>query len=772
MNFRLLSLLLLANRYLPIANAQSSFVDYFPDEPELQWTKILGSKTDAGPGNGIHVSPSGIVFVTAKDGTLSAFTAEKGKNKGYYTPSIKEEGWTIECTSGISMNGDTLVYAIVDVPPITSLARKESRVIAISTKDIATQDISSPLWISDPLEGDVGFGTPQIDDNDGSIVYITRTSYPQPPPPTTVPSASPSSGPTSAPSSMPSFLPTNLPSEIPSSVPSLAPTTAAPTTAAPTSSTPTVTPLGTPVDTTSTRHLQQQTEEEIVGYFTILNAKDGSITLDEPNPTQLRNHEYGPVGIARNVNPGGRYEGGAGNTNDVLVWGSLRVADPTADFGERLLYQWATDSSTDSGKVVVLENTDYTTLGAPTLTANGQSLFMLLRGGKETKNIVRGWVDNDFDLTHDKEYVMQDASEPFTHGAILAKQDSHLLMGSGTSTAIALNASTLEEIWKEPTDGVMTTAMIASPDQERLYVVVGKELVVKSIADGSTIYKYPLKGDSGVVADLAVSPDGLYVYYTSENAEVRGLKVGEQLGSHFPSASPSMPAPSGSSMPSASPSVEPTPAPTIPAATPNTEVPVTSAPTMEEESMATTTLIIIIACSAVGGILFMGIVLFFLRRKKRSPRGATDENFAPPQRDYPPSGGRGGGYGENDDEEKPPTAAPVRRKHPQQQNATTNATDAAAEAQRKADAEQKIQQNASFQEAQQRRAAEQQRVVYQQQQQQAYQQQQQAAYLQQQQAYQQQRAQAVAPPPPQAFQQQQQQQPYNPSSGQPHWATQ
>mmetsp|Transcript_8722 Transcript_8722/g.12619 ORF Transcript_8722/g.12619 Transcript_8722/m.12619 type:complete len:762 (-) Transcript_8722:361-2646(-) len=735
-------------------------VNYYP-EPELVWSKLMGSRTNAGPGNGMVVA-NGKVFVTSKDGTVSAYTTEKGSDRGVYTPAPpegeqEEPGWTTDCTSSMTIFGDVLVYAVVDTPPITSVERKESRVIALDTSN----DELTLLW-EQSLTGDVGFGTPQLDPNDGGIIYLTRTSYAQPPPPTTVPSSSPSTSPSTTPSATPSALPSTTPStSTPSSTPSLSPTSSPPTVQQVTPPTIGVTvPSAGPARRRRSRNLQRtDIPQEVIGYFTILNAETGKVVLDEPSTTNVLNNQYyGPIGIAGNATYG-KYEGGEGNTNDVLVWGSLNDPNDPSGVGERLLYQYPKES-TETGETVVLENGDHTTLVAPTLTANGQSLFMILRNDADTKNQVRGWVNKDLDVTFEFEYEMPDDTPPLTHAAILTQDESQLLMGSGTSFIVALNTSDLNEIWKEPTDdnnddsAVMTTSLLISPDRERLYVALGTTLLVKNATSGKTIDSHPLETTNDVVADMAVSPDGLFLYYAGDTY-LRGVRLGDLPN---PTDSPTSIAPtvstqpSGSTMPSESPTKEPTLAPTVRGQTrsPTTRpTPSSPAPSSTEEEgdggMATEVLIAIIAGGAVGGIVLMGAVLFFWgRRKNKNPRSELASAPSTQQRDYP-TGNSGGGYGDdsnNDDAETPSGPPPRRRK--QADDGTPSIT------------EQQQQEQQSFQ-AQQRAAAQQQQ-----------QQQQQAAY--QQQAQQQRQAPPPQAPPQAAFQQQPP--PPQHHQGQPHWATQ
>mmetsp|Transcript_22678 Transcript_22678/g.40375 ORF Transcript_22678/g.40375 Transcript_22678/m.40375 type:complete len:563 (-) Transcript_22678:1282-2970(-) len=154
------------------------------------------------------------------------------------------------------------------------------------------------------------------------------------------------------------------------------------------------------------RHLQllQQTSEENSGFFLILShSLDGEIIyqFDSRSEKSIQQHYFAALEIAHAPEMG-NYNGGEGNTNDVVIWGSAPDGNELRQ-GDTVLFQLPTgfDASQeplDTGgfEVQVLESVPWTTRTKPALSSSGMDVYFAVIGNKLT-----GWNrDQKFDVSY------------------------------------------------------------------------------------------------------------------------------------------------------------------------------------------------------------------------------------------------------------------------------------------------------------------------------------------------------------------------------------
>jgi hypothetical protein len=104
-----------------------SFISYF-DRPKVNWSVQLEDTGDEfmskiGKGNSVTGSPENtLVYVTLDDGRLEVLASFDGVRRWGYKPAPIENGWEIQCRSGVYFGnlpsvGKYIVYAIIDISP-------------------------------------------------------------------------------------------------------------------------------------------------------------------------------------------------------------------------------------------------------------------------------------------------------------------------------------------------------------------------------------------------------------------------------------------------------------------------------------------------------------------------------------------------------------------------------------------------------------------------------------------------------------------------------
>jgi len=337
------------------------------------------------------------------------------------------------------------------------------------------------------------------------------------------------------------------------------------------------------------RHLQllQQISEENSGFFLVLShSLDGEIIyqFDSRSEKSIQQHYFAALEIAHAPEKG-NYNGGEGNTNDVVIWGSAPDANELRQ-GDTVLFQLpmgfdASQEPLDTAgfEVQVLESVPWTTRTKPVLSSSGMDVYFAVIGNK-----IAGWNrDQKFDVVANVGPVALPglvdsgySSKPI----VIADDGKMLLVTSPTDDILSAVYSETEEIlWVRGISGdfPFTTPRV-SPDGAIAYF--GKQNSIHAVDlydEGFQVYGedgYSSNSASDVVmtAEISLSSTGEFLFYNGGGRTISAIRIANAVPTQSPvvsptstpslidSTSPSLSAiPSTSSSPSgsASPSVDP-----------------------------------------------------------------------------------------------------------------------------------------------------------------------------------------------------------------------
>ena len=467
------------------------------DVPEVIFSTSSLSSTVQG--NSIQPSPDGsLIFVTSADGALTALDSQSGQVRFTIQPRPREDGWSTECNSGISIYhdkenasgsvSDYLVYAVIDIPPSNSQEKVSSRIFAVDVED--TND-GVLRWVTKPIPGRIA-GTPAIDSS-GLYVYTVHNDI-------------------------------------------------------------------------------MDGSGDTVGHFSIAtDADDGELLFTAQSPTYEDGNDdaFSPLGIAHNPMQG-NYDGGEGNTNDLLVWG----ADSPQGSGSRHNFAFQLPANFRKGSrntrifgIIPLQGVNWPTSTAPALSNDGERLYFV-----SSSQSAHGWASTSFDSdpTWETKINVLGSVPP-----VLSEDGTTLFLA--TNSAIqALDSSTGSMEWRDRGIGSQVLSRPAvSQDSTRVFFAESLGMVYSSDVASGRQY-WTLEVDGNVVADLALSMDGTTLYVVTSDGGVSGIRVAEDDGRPTPrptmrptlmeptSSKPTpLPSkrPSPNTPPTAAPVAKPTPAP-------------------------------------------------------------------------------------------------------------------------------------------------------------------------------------------------------------------
>jgi len=166
---------------------------------------------------------------------------------------------------------------------------------------------------------------------------------------------------------------------------------------------------GTPYYTSDGAYVfvTHNSEGETVGHFSVLDtAADASVFY-----TYFQDKPFGPFAMSRDNFPGGNYGAGAGNTNDLAVWG-LKPS-PSAASGEQgsvFAFQMPPITSLAGGPSVttLLNTTSWRHTAPPLLAARGQQAYWLI-----SRSEIRAWINSRFSIVSDAMAAFERGSPPF-----------------------------------------------------------------------------------------------------------------------------------------------------------------------------------------------------------------------------------------------------------------------------------------------------------------------------------------------------------------------
>ena len=298
------------------------------------------------------------------------------------------------------------------------------------------------------------------------------------------------------------------------------------------------------------------------GRFIILNAANGNVvySFDSRDDFTIRKHEFSPVGIAHNP-AYGNYDGGAGNTKDVIMWGSGVGIGQEADanVGETLLFQLPkgfnadllSSSSMDvtsQFKTQVMESVPWTTQIPPTFSKDGLAVYFLISGSRLT-----GWNSGQkFDIAPNVGPVALSSDSEVSaiqRPLVLVDDDKTVLVGvENTMHAVDVSRAPASMWWSRTFgSGAAFTEPQITPDGSFAYFGKNGTIHALNLTNGGLLfgeggYFDPFSTPSKVtMADFTIDNSGQTLYYSRGGSDtVTALQIGEVQPTDPPTPTPSM----------------------------------------------------------------------------------------------------------------------------------------------------------------------------------------------------------------------------------------
>jgi hypothetical protein len=290
------------------------------------------------------------------------------------------------------------------------------------------------------------------------------------------------------------------------------------------------------------------------GHFTILSA-GGTVFYTEAST----NSSYAPLGIYHNP-PEGYYDGGAFNTNDIMVWSLQPKPEDTAvGDGATFAFQFPMDfPASGPGNVTMLgtEIRDFQAITKPVFANEGRSLYFSHSRSAftcwlGTAGLARGYFSRaaaatlgftrgvpPYQAIYAPPALSSNSAQPFVFGGTAAAEFVKLAYDLSAPVVI-------------PTTSLVQTQAIVAPEDSSVYYVETNGIIHNADFDSiSDIWTYQLAGQ--VLGQMAMKANGSVLYVADANGLVQALQIAETPTTPAPSGMPS-----GLSVPSDSPSMSP-----------------------------------------------------------------------------------------------------------------------------------------------------------------------------------------------------------------------
>lgn len=311
-----------------------------------------------------------------------------------------------------------------------------------------------------------------------------------------------------------------------------------------------------------------------VGHFSVLDtAADASVLY-----TYVQANPFAPFAFNRDNFPGGSYGAGAGNTNDLAIWGfQPRPGAASGEQGSAFAFQMPASTSLSGPSVTkILNVTSWRHTAPPLVAARGQQLYWFISRSK-----VRAWIEARFSAGADGEYGFDRGNPPFKaapytpvlndilNPTVTCGGPANEQFTCFSTVPVANATNALTELWSVSTGtGLVYGDPLMSTGGNRVYWTDTAGIV--KAAD-------PVTGAAGwttatglnIQANPELSSDGARFFFAGTGGAISAWQVAE--GSLPPVALPprdptATPAPTAvpTVMPSASPSgANDTPAPVL-----------------------------------------------------------------------------------------------------------------------------------------------------------------------------------------------------------------
>ena len=321
--------------------------------------------------------------------------------------------------------------------------------------------------------------------------------------------------------------------------------------------------------------LKNDNTTQTTGHVTMLQSDTGQVVWTESEGMRAgatNPQGYGPLAISTSPTFG-KYDGGKENGNDLVVWTSSgREGRSTNGFTYAFQLPPFYHSSSEQVNALVsvqLKNVRWSAVARPTLTVDGQQLFVAVTGSQ-----LRGWTgSNAFDKTADwsaelalngmdptagkfcfscgngcnpyrdlslSRFTSMRSNIAIPVAPILSRDESRLFVPSASTQMACIDSQKGTTLWEMMGNSRFLAEPKVSPDDERVYfiqsgdgLVYGVEQEGGAVLWATTCDQFEEDCANSVLSESALSRDGRYFYY----GDVMGRVIALQLGDFEPPGS-------------------------------------------------------------------------------------------------------------------------------------------------------------------------------------------------------------------------------------------
>lgn len=270
-----------------------------------------------------------------------------------------------------------------------------------------------------------------------------------------------------------------------------------------------------------------------VGRFTVLDTSTATpavlFQFTQPNP-------FAPFALNRDNFPGGNYGAGAGNMNDLAIWGLKPTQSATSgEQGSAFAFQMPPSTAIAGPSVTTILNvTSWRHTAPPLISARGQELYWFISRSK-----VRAWINVRFSAGADAEADFGRGTPPFKAAPYTPVVDDDLnptIMCGGpadenfaclSTTNIDPVTNAMQLLWSIPLGtGLVYGDPLMSTGGDRVYWVDTSGFV--SAADPATgTLAWSAATQTVIQANPELSSDGARFFFADVGGTIVAWGVGE-----------------------------------------------------------------------------------------------------------------------------------------------------------------------------------------------------------------------------------------------------
>ena len=278
-------------------------------------------------------------------------------------------------------------------------------------------------------------------------------------------------------------------------------------------------------------------QEDIFGHFTILT-KDGDSFFNR----LLTRCPFAPLGIYHNPYEG-YFDGGAGNTNDLIMWSCDATIQDSYDFGGIYAFQFPVGFTGESAAGLDIQSfgQDFWGRTAPVVTNRGLSVYW-------TSSMSRyfAWVgkvdttENQFDKDPTGFVKLGTAESfeqqpPYASPALSSDPFAPMIFGGTAATQFVKLKYDFTESTIINTTGVVRARAIVSPNDDFVYYVESQGTIHQAfVSDLSDNWVTSLEAET--VSEIALDSSGAFLFVGDKSGRIRSFYL--PPGTQEPTAAP------------------------------------------------------------------------------------------------------------------------------------------------------------------------------------------------------------------------------------------